>query len=43
MKASATFTNKLISNYTTKMAHVSIKINDNFHFSQIWDGETPQQ
>ena len=43
MKASAIFTNKLMSNHTTKMTHVSIKTNDDFHFSQIWDGETPPQ
>ena len=29
-----------MSNHTTKMAQVYIKINGNLYFSQIWDGET---
>ena len=40
MKVSATVTSKLMSNHTTKMTQVSIEINSDLQFSQIWHGET---
>ena len=40
LKFSVTFTRKLLSNHTTKLIEVSIKINGMIHFSQIWQIET---
>ena len=39
MKVLATFTSKLLSNHARKMAQVSIEINGNLYFSQIWNLE----
>ena len=39
MKVSVTFTMGLMSNHNPKMTQVTIEINGNLLFSQIWNGE----